>query len=716
MTTKVLWVVWAVLLLLLPVPVAQAQTEDAECVVDSDCPEGGGVCDPESGKCTAFEQAPNPGLPTCDQCGCDAAADTACWQDFAETSCGAVAKGAGAPACDPAYPANVACLTDADCGPGLVCDVADAADPEGHGCVALGERAAPWGALLLSQCHCGSTPWLWVWNDIGGGGWTTCSAYNMGPGTSQCWVPSSAYIYTPSLWSIEPALQDVRPDGVSVMFCSTALDLLSPPETFQIRVATDHNMGNLVPANITAVPSSAPAWGWPWQWAWNWESGSCSPQKYRVRGLQPDQRYFYQVVYWPYGQGGAGQGSQIGTFMTSQAPGTRSGFSFLVYGDTRGHSGHDPQTSLEHQTVVDWILNGAGGLRFSVATGDYTKGGRFYGSWYARAAWSFFGAERMLMRDVPVLPSYGNHEFTAKNYVDFSNLFVGQYSYQTIWDDVFVAPQDAPEFSWYGTTFGNVYIAVLNSEQRMKKGSPQYDWLKWTLATYKADPNIDHIFLVMHSGLYSAGKHGDCNRQKKKWFQGQGTCDNIQELLEAAAPKAKAVFAGHDHQYARMSKNGIIHILQGAGGAPLGATCEWSKSGASVQVCNKDTHSYTRVDVCASSPSQGSRIRMRTYSAPYNNVIDDVSIGALPPGWGSPGVTDGCGQSCQQSSCQANQCGWVPNGCGGYMDCGPCQTCEGQCQGGIYPDGEYKLPPGECCDPTLPNTCPDGQVCVPVAY
>jgi hypothetical protein len=80
------------------------------------------------------------------------------------------------------------------------------------------------------------------------------------------------------------------------------------------------------------------------------------------------------------------------------------------------------------------------------------------------------------------------------------------------------------------------------------------------------------------------------------------------------------------------------------------------------------------------------------------------------------GGTINCGPCCQPLTCQPGQCGQSPDGCGGTLDCGPCcqpATCQtGQC--GQSPDGcGGTLDCGPCCQPATcqPDQCgqiPDG--------
>src|SRR5206468_3842725 len=83
----------------------------------------------------------------------------------------------------------------------------------------------------------------------------------------------------------------------------------------------------------------------------------------------------------------------------------------------------------------------------------------------------------------------------------------------------------------------------------------------------KADNTIDHVFVWVHQAPYSVGQHGDDVGS----FGGTGTQQNFTPIFDDAASKVTAVFAGHDHIYARMDDGSHpVYVVSGGAGAPGG--------------------------------------------------------------------------------------------------------------------------------------------------
>ena len=67
------------------------------------------------------------------------------------------------------------------------------------------------------------------------------------------------------------------------------------------------------------------------------------------------------------------------------------------------------------------------------------------------------------------------------------------------------------------------------------------------------------MFVWLHQAPYSVGQHGDDS----------GTQSNFVSIFDAADSKVTAVFAGHDHIYARMDDGQHpVYIVSGGAGAP----------------------------------------------------------------------------------------------------------------------------------------------------
>jgi len=105
---------------------------------------------------------------------------------------------------------------------------------------------------------------------------------------------------------------------------------------------------------------------------------------------------------------------------------------------------------------------------------------------------------------------------------------------------------------YYDFVRGPVHIFVLDSDYREPDGnaadSRQAEWLRAGLQASTAPWNI----VIVHHPPYSSGKHGD--QERLQWPYAQWGAD--------------AVIAGHDHDYERILRDGIVYFVNGLGGIP----------------------------------------------------------------------------------------------------------------------------------------------------
>ncbi len=104
---------------------------------------------------------------------------------------------------------------------------------------------------------------------------------------------------------------------------------------------------------------------------------------------------------------------------------------------------------------------------------------------------------------------------------------------------------------YYDVARGPIHLFAVDSDPRepdgVDRGSPQARWLCAQLASSGARWKL--VFL--HHPPWSSGRHGSTS-----WSQ-----------WPFAACGAHAVFAGHDHHYERLARDGIVYFVNGAGGA-----------------------------------------------------------------------------------------------------------------------------------------------------
>ncbi len=117
---------------------------------------------------------------------------------------------------------------------------------------------------------------------------------------------------------------------------------------------------------------------------------------------------------------------------------------------------------------------------------------------------------------------------------------------------------------YYTFVAGNSRFIVLDSclqDEEKKIAGEQFKWLEAVLVK----PTKKHTFVFLHHPLYTdlwRGHHAHDSLDKYP---------DSRDKLEALFAKSgvAAVFAGHEHYYARRSVDGILHIISGGGGAPI---------------------------------------------------------------------------------------------------------------------------------------------------
>lgn len=234
-----------------------------------------------------------------------------------------------------------------------------------------------------------------------------------------------------------------------------------------------------------------------------------------LTGLTPGLVHTYRVA--------SGATGAVGTFRT--APRADQPFRFVVYGDTRT----DANT---HRQVCAAIVGSGPHVVFH--TGDLVGSGGNYGLWQSE----FFDPARELLRNVPILPVLGNHD----------------YGGGPPWFFYFF--QQPLSQGWFALTYGNTRFLGLDTNVGYSAGSPQYDWLVQELQSSECRTAAWRI-VILHDPPFTAAGHSD-----NPTVQSQ-----LVPLFEQYG--VDAVFAGHSHAYERYLHHGIPYIVTGGGGAPL---------------------------------------------------------------------------------------------------------------------------------------------------
>ncbi len=264
-------------------------------------------------------------------------------------------------------------------------------------------------------------------------------------------------------------------------------------------------------------------------------------------GLKPNSDYSYRAV--------SGQtASPTWTFHTKNPKATS--LKFVVYGDNRTF----PRV---HENIVRLVAREKPALVFNV--GDVVSSGHVLSQWVDE----YFYPLRFFSGFVPSYIAIGNHEYGGywdirrvppfEQYVHHPTQSTGSTEY------------------WYSFDYGNAHFIVLDPNKtdgplgnRIPPGSQQYEWFKNDLT--KAKKSAEWIFVFFHEPPYSecwSGGYYDGEPHLRK---------EIVPLIEAN--RVAIVFSGHTHDYERGvphppydpktgKGNNAAYIITGGGGSNL---------------------------------------------------------------------------------------------------------------------------------------------------
>lgn len=349
-----------------------------------------------------------------------------------------------------------------------------------------------------------------------------------------------------------PWLMDLRPGSVVVMAERTR------PGSLRVSArALGPAEGDAAPEPPEVVPVQAE------------DASETALHEVQLRGLLPGTRYRYEVT-------GPGVEATGGTFSTP--PEREAPFRFVIYGDTRSDRS-------AHRAVVDAVHRE--GADFAVHTGDLVADGRDEGDWQ-----DFFDIEAPLLRDVPLVPVIGNHEYVHP-------LSSGMPNYQRYvhFEPTGPTPEVDATFRFANARF------VLTSSYDDWTG-PSRDWLALELDRARREAPEGWLFVVMHEGPRSSGPHGDSEALRDA---------GVDRLLRRA--RVDLVISGHDHAYERGDDEGLRYMVSGGGGAPLYPK-RTSRSHSRVY---RSEHHHVRVDV------ERERVKF-TALRPDGTVLDEAVL------------------------------------------------------------------------------------------
>lgn len=201
---------------------------------------------------------------------------------------------------------------------------------------------------------------------------------------------------------------------------------------------------------------------------------------------------------------------------------------FAAFGDTRtGHSVHRAVIEAMNREDIDFVIH----------TGDMVANGGRDAEWD-----KFFQIERPLLSHVPILPSIGNHDMSARN--NYKHYFL-----HDLW---------AKGRRYYAKDWGNLRIIAVDGGIECKEGCDQFQFVEKALREAVEKDML--VVLFLHYPPFSSGKHGSNLDVQKP----------ITDLSKQYG--VELVIGGHDHNYERTNPiDGTTYLVSGSAGAPIRA-------------------------------------------------------------------------------------------------------------------------------------------------
>jgi hypothetical protein len=211
-----------------------------------------------------------------------------------------------------------------------------------------------------------------------------------------------------------------------------------------------------------------------------------------------------------------------------------------------------------------------------VTTGDNRYGSRSYdqvvGQYYCQflkdaGSGSYCSGDQAVVN--AFFPSIGNHDYSdgggINQYLNYFTLPGVDFS------------SSSGNERYYDFVWGPVHFFAINSDREEPDGtdsnSPQAQWLQAQLAASTAPWQV----VFFHHPPYSSAEHGSIGYMQWPF----------------AAWGADVVLGGHDHNYERIERDGIVYFVNGAGGNSL-YQCGVPVFGS--QICYDDDYGAMLVD------------------------------------------------------------------------------------------------------------------------
>ncbi len=325
------------------------------------------------------------------------------------------------------------------------------------------------------------------------------------------------------------------------------------------------------------------------------EYGTANQHAYTITGLLPATKYYYRITTLGV--------SYTGSFLSAPTSDATQ-LKFLVYGDTRSYPD-------QHNTEAGTLLSVIGGdpayQSFTLFMGDYVLNGATESYWSSE--WFAFSYTniRNLTASLPYAGCMGNHE----TYGTGSTLFPKYFPYPF-----------AGSRYYYSFDYGPAHVTVLDlyvsgSTGTFDTTSAQGLWFKNDLAT----STKPWKFVVLHEPGWAASNTCGTGHPNNTYVQNQ-----VEPICERYG--VAAVFAGHNHYYARAVVNGVQHVTSGGGGAPLSTGC----LGQPNEVAYLSDYNYAKVAI------NGGVLHFDAINRTTGGVIDSFTITRTIPDVTPPAV------------------------------------------------------------------------------
>jgi hypothetical protein len=253
-----------------------------------------------------------------------------------------------------------------------------------------------------------------------------------------------------------------------------------------------------------------------------YEYGADHQHTYTIGRLTPSTIYHYRVV--------AREDTFASSFRAAPPVGATD-VSFLVYGDTRTYP-------ADHDAVAEEMIASYAAepelQSMLLCVGDYVSDGDLENHWDEQFFDPSYTNIQTILASLAYQGCRGNHEGDG-------DLFHKYFPYP------YVTP-----FYW-SFDYGPAHFVIIDQYLSYATGSAQYNWIDADLAA----TNKPWKFMVFHEPGWSAGGHGN-----------ELPVQNYLHPL-CLEHDVAAVFAGHNHYYARAVVDGVQHVTTGGGGAPL---------------------------------------------------------------------------------------------------------------------------------------------------